>query len=129
MLRKSPSKTPSARARSPAREGFFNVMVYSCPYSFAVRVSERSVGGFAGADAHGVFEIEDKDFSVADLAGLGGAGDGADDLVDLAGRDRHFDLDLRQKAHGVFSAAVNLGVAFLTPVALDLGNGQSLHAD
>ena len=54
----------------------------------AVRVLERRGVGLAGADAHGVIQIEDEDFSVADLSGLGGAGDGADDLVDLVGRHR-----------------------------------------
>ena len=47
----------------------------------------------------------DEDLAVADLAGLGGAGDGIDDLVDLVGGDSHFDLELGQEADGVFRAA------------------------
>ena len=72
---------------------------------------------------------EDEDFSVADLTGLGGAGDGPDDLVDLLGVHCHFDLDLRQEAHRIFGPTVDFRVALLTPVSLDLGNGQPVHAD
>ena len=41
--------------------------------------------------------------------------------------DSDFDLDLRQEVHGVFGAAVDFSVALLTPVALDLGDGQPVH--
>jgi len=85
--------------------------------------------GLAGADAHGGVDREDEDFSVSDLTGLGGRGDGVDRLVDLVGCDRHFDLDFRQEAHRVFGAAINFRVALLTPVALDLGHGHPVHAD
>src|SRR5262249_39991422 len=85
--------------------------------------------GLAGADAHGAVEAEDEDLSVPDLTGFGGVGDGLDGLVDLIGRHRHLDLDLRQEAHGVFGAAVDFGMALLPPVALDLGHGHAVHAD
>ena len=45
------------------------------------------------------------------------------------GRDRDFDLQLGQEAHGVFGAAVDFRVALLAAVALDLGHGQAVHAD
>src|SRR3954469_15712919 len=128
MLRKIPRMIPNARATSPARENFFNVMVYSCPYSFAVRVSERGGVGFAGADTHGVVEPQYEDFAVADLAGLRRAGDGGDDLVHLIGRHRDLDFYFRQKAHRIFGATIDFGVALLTPVSFDLGDGQSLDS-
>ena len=52
-----------------------------------------------------------------------------DDLVDLVGRDRDLDLDLRQEAHRVFGATIDFRVPLLTPVAFDFGNSQSLHAE
>ena len=48
-------------------------------------MSEGGRVGLAGADAHGVLEIGDENLAVADLAGLGGRGDGFDGLVDLVG--------------------------------------------
>src|SRR6476661_1744811 len=66
-LRKRHIRIPNARAKSPARDDFINVMVLLLSVLFAVRVLERRGIGLAGADAHGVFEIEDEDFSVADL--------------------------------------------------------------
>src|SRR5262249_60544693 len=42
---------------------------------------------------------------------------------------RHFDADLRQEVHGVFGAAVDLGVPFLAAVTLDFARGHSLYAD
>src|SRR5437016_8230283 len=87
------------------------------------RALQSSGVGLAGADAHGAVEAVDEDLSIADLAGLGGPYDGVDDFVDLIGRDCRFDLDLRQEAYGVFGAAIDFGVALLTPVSLDLGDG------
>src|SRR4029079_16282023 len=70
---------------------------YSCPYCLRCGLLESCGVGLAGADAHGVVQIEDKDLSVADLSGLRGIGDGADDLADLLGVPTHFDLDLGQQ--------------------------------
>src|SRR5690606_29904160 len=41
--------------------------------------SDRVGTGLPGADAQGLFEVEDEDFAVAYLAGAGGPGDGLDD--------------------------------------------------
>src|SRR3954463_2328045 len=130
MLRKRAKRTPNARAKSPARVGFLNVMdLNSCRWTLECGGLQCGGVGLAGADAHGGIEGEDKNLSVPDLAGLGGRGDGIDRFLDLVGRYRHFDLDLRQEAHGIFSAAINLRVALLTPVSLDLRHGHSVHAD
>src|SRR5579863_400508 len=122
------SRIAPARATSPARENIFEVMVSLL--SILVRVSSKGRGvGLAGADAHRMVEAEDENLAVADLSGFRRRGDGLDDLVDLVGRTSDLELDLRQEAHGVFGAAIDLGVALLPPVALHLGDGQSLNAD
>src|SRR5262245_13735996 len=129
MLRNRAKRTPNARATSPARVGFLNVMGLT-PVARRLSAGSECCGvGLAGADAHGGIEREDEDFSVPDLTGLGGCGAGVDGLVDLVGCDRHFDLDFRQEAHRIFGAAINFGVALLTPVTLDLGHGHPVHAD
>jgi len=112
-----------------SRESFFNVMVYSCPCSFLRCGLECCGVALAGADAHGVIEAKHEDLAVADLAGLGGAGDGADDLVDLVAGDRDFDLDFRQEAHRILGPTIDFRVPLLTPVTFDFGNCEPLHAD
>src|SRR5262249_5765181 len=129
-LRKMPSSIPNTRANSPARVGFLNVMILnSCRETFCGAGSEGSSIGFAGADAHGAVEAEDKDLSIPDLTGLGGGSDGIDGLVDLIGCHRDLDFDLRQEAHRIFGAAIDLGVTLLPPVSLDLRHGHPVHAD
>src|SRR5581483_4001431 len=99
---------------------------------FAIRCERGSKSGgvaLAGADSHGVFEAEDENLAVADLAGLGRGGNRVDDLVDLIRSDGDFDLELRQEAHRVFSAAVYFRVALLTSVSFDLGDGHPVHAN
>src|SRR3954452_9354523 len=118
MLRKRAKRTPNARAKSPARVGFLNVMdLNSCRWTLAGGLQCGGVG-FAGADAHGGIEGEDKNLSVPDLAGFGGRGNGVDRFLDLIGRYRHFDLDFRQETHGIFGAAINFRMALLTPISL-----------
>ena len=87
------------------------------------------VAAFAGADADGVFDWEDEDFTVADFAGVGGFGDGVDDLVAAGVVDDDFDFDFRDEVDGVFAAAVDFGVAFLAAEAADFGDGHALDAD
>src|SRR5215469_4677732 len=55
---------------------------------------ERVGIGLAGADAHHLVERCDEDFSVADLAGLGLAGDRFDHRLDELRFDRDFHLEL-----------------------------------
>src|SRR5580692_11931007 len=91
--------------------------------------SERVGVGLAGADADGLVDRGDKNLAVADLPGLGGAADGFDDPLDLVGRHRDLDADLRQEVHRIFGAAIDLGMALLPAIALDLGDGHAVHAD
>src|SRR5262249_21831119 len=118
MLRNRAKRTPHARATSPARGGFLNVMGLNPVARRLCAGSEGGGVGRAGADAPGGIEGEDKVFSAPDLPGFGSGGDGVDRFVALVVCDRHFDLDFRQEAHRIFGAAINFGVALLTPVAL-----------
>src|SRR5689334_14116094 len=90
---------------------------------------ERIGTGLAGPDAHDLFELENEDLPVADLAGVGGFFDRLDHPVEQVAFDRGLDLDLGQEVDDVFGAAIELGVSFLPPEALDLGDGDALHAD
>src|SRR4029453_15827335 len=84
--------------------------------------SKRVVADLAGADAHGVIEWGYEDLAVADLVGARGFDDRVDDDIDPRIRHCGFELDLRHEVDDIFGAAVELGVAFLASVALDLGD-------
>src|SRR3546814_683214 len=90
---------------------------------------QRFCVGFAGPDTHGLLDRKDEDLAVADLAGLGGCRDRIDRLFDEVRRDGDFDLQLRQKAHRIFRAAVDFGVSLLASVTFDFSHGQALDAD
>src|ERR1051326_3695762 len=121
-------RKPQARAMSPARGDFLQVMVWLLSIEEGAG-SQRRLIGLAGTDAHRMVEPEHEDLAVADLAGFGRADDGFGDFVDLVGGHRDFDLELGQEAHGVFGAAIDFGVALLPAISLDFGDGQSVHAD
>src|SRR4029079_2370713 len=92
-------------------------------------ILQRVVVGLAGADAHRAIEVVNEDFSVADLAGLGGVADRGDDPLLKAVLDPDLDLELGQEVHGVFGAAIDFGVALLAAEALDLGHGHAVDAE
>src|SRR5712691_5786868 len=75
---------------------------------------ERALVALAGPDAYGALDRVHEDLAVADVPGL------------RRGRDHDLDHHLGQEVHGVLTAAVQLGVAFLAAEAADLGDG---HAD
>ena len=75
-----------------------------------------------------MFDRRNEDLAVADLPGLGGALDCLKRLVDLSGRNDDLHFDFGQKAHGVFSAAVDLRVALLPAVAFDFSDRHALQA-
>src|SRR5262245_65997105 len=89
--------------------------------------SDGAVVGFARADANRVLDRGDKDLAVADLAGAGGAHDGLNGLVDGAFRYHHLDLDLGQKTHRVFGAAVDFRMPLLPSITLEFGYGHALE--
>src|SRR4051812_10515137 len=119
-LTKAASRSPQARASSPAREDFLNFIMLTPVRRVRCAGSERRGIGFAGADAHRLIDAEHEDLAVADLPGLGRGGDRIDHLVDLVGGNGDFDLQFGEEAHGVFGAAIDFGMALLAPVTLDL---------
>ena len=89
-----------------------------------VNFLERVVVGLAGADAHRLFDAGDENLAVADLAGPCRRGDDLHHLVGAVGADGDLDPQFRQEGHGVFGAAINLGMALLPAIALDLGRSE-----
>ena len=77
-------------------------------------------------DADGLIHGQDKNFAVADLAGLGSLEDGPGGLGHLGVRHDGLELHLGQEVDGVFAATVDLGVALLAAEPLDLRDGHSL---
>ena len=94
-----------------------------------LRRSERVAVQFAGADADHLLQRADEDLAVADLAGACRLLDGLHGAVDHVVGHGGLELDLGQEVDHVLGAAVELGMALLAAEALDLGDGQSLHAD
>src|SRR3970282_1335613 len=90
---------------------------------------ERGRIGLAGADADDFFEVEDEDLAVADLAGVRRALDRLEHLLEQIGLHCGLHFHLGQEIDDVLGAAVELGVPLLPAEALDLGDGDSLHAD
>src|SRR6056297_1042611 len=107
---------------------FFSKVMMSLIFLVIRAGSERIVAGLAGAHAHGLLDVEHEDLPVADLAGLGRRGDHVDHLVDLIVLHDHLQLDLGHEIHDVLGAAIDLGMAGLPPVALDLRDHQTMHA-
>ena len=60
-------------------------------------MSNRRDVGLARANAHSVFDVEDKYFTIPDLPGLRGRSDGLDGSVGQLARDCHLNLDLGYK--------------------------------
>src|SRR5690606_1591129 len=97
-----PSSGPAARER-------FGIFMIAISMGGPCR-SERVGVCFAGADAHGLINAVDEDLAVADLPGLGRAGDRLHGLVDEVGADGDLDLHLGKKGNGVFRAAIDFRV-------------------
>src|SRR5919201_1354633 len=62
---------------------------------------------FSGANPERLIERRDEDFAVADLTGPGGRGDRVDRFTDEIAWHGDLDLQLGEKAHRIFSPAVN----------------------
>src|SRR5680860_41710 len=84
--------------------------------------------GFTGANADGLFDMADENLAVADLVGLGGLDDGLDGGVNLVIVQNHINLNFGQEIDNVFSAAIQLGMAFLAAKSLDLNHAEALDA-
>src|SRR6202162_3365274 len=91
--------TPRAPIRMPSEA----INANNCFMGFPL---ERIGTGLAGPDAHDLFELENEDFSVTDLAGVRGLLDCLDDTIEHVGLDRGFDFDFRKEVDDVFRATV-----------------------
>src|SRR6185312_4756076 len=69
--------------------------------------------GLARANADGLLDRKHEDLAVADLVRSRGLQQGLNRALDEPIVDHDLDLDLGQKAHGIFGAAIDLGLAFL----------------
>src|SRR6185437_6999386 len=90
---------------------------------------ERVAVGLAGPDPQGAVDRRHEDLAVADLAGAGIRGDDLDRFVGDVGGHRDFDPQLGQEVHDIFGAAIDLGMALLAAIALDLGHGHAADPD
>src|SRR5260221_2161629 len=91
--------------------------------------SDRVGAALAGADADRLVDRADEDLAVADAPGMGGVLDRLDRALDQRVLHDDLDLHLGQEIDDVFGAAIELGVALLTPEPLRLGHRDSLDAD
>src|ERR1700722_4007903 len=83
----------------------------------------------ARADPDRRVEVVDEDLAVADLACARRSDNRLDRLVGDVCVDRDLDFQLGKEAHGVFGAAIDLGMPLLPSVALDLSHCQPVHSD
>src|SRR5213595_2547281 len=90
---------------------------------------QRVLVALARADAHRRLDRIDEDLAVADVAGLGRAGDHFGDLVHEVVRNDDLDLDLGKEVDRLLAAAVELGVALLPAEAAHLRHGHPDHPD
>jgi hypothetical protein len=75
-----------------------------------------------------MFQGHDEDLAVSDLSRPRVCRDALDDCIRLIGTDSDFNLEFRDEAHGVFRAAVDFAMAFLSAKALCLGDGETFNS-
>ena len=92
------------------------------------QASNCFIARFLSANADGGFDIADKHFAVANLAGSRRPNDGFDGLLDQGIGQDDLDLDFWKEIDRIFTAAVNFRVALLAAKTLHLGDGQALRA-
>src|SRR6266496_367425 len=93
------------------------------------RASHRFLADLFRADAYRVFHWKNENFSIPDLAGLSRGHDHADRFVHHVVGEHDFHFHLWQEIHGVFTAAINLGVAFLPAEPLYFRDGHPFDAE
>src|SRR4051794_1486684 len=99
-------------ATSPASTETFEIrQSISCTPSKSVIVL------FAGADAHGAFDIDDEDLAVADRTGVRGMLDRLDDAVRVIGGGDHLQPDLGDEGGFVFRTPVDFWGALFSGVS------------
>src|SRR3712207_2825172 len=93
----------------------------------------RSLDGFFAdlfrADANRVFDWEDENFAVADLAGFRSAHDKVNGFFDHLVGQHDCDFHFRKKIKRVLATTIDLRVALLAAEALGIGNGHPLDTE
>jgi len=102
-----------------------------CNILFTRSLSEANLdcglAPFAVANAQDVFDLIDKNLSVSNLAGGRRRSNCLDHFFSNIVPNDHLDLDLGKQVNRVFAPPVYLGMAFLTDISADLGDGHSLQ--
>src|SRR5271170_4883906 len=99
------------------------------PRCLRTRALDRRFARFAGADAHDLLDVGNKNLPVPDLSRAGGFQDRLDGALDQALGHHHLDLGLGHKIDDIFRPAVELRMALLPTEALDLGDGEARDAE
>src|ERR1039457_3833845 len=94
----------------------------------ASKNSDRLFARFLRSNAHRGLDGTHKYFPVPDLARLGRLHDRIDRRRRKRVGQHNLDLELRQKIHRVFAAAIDLGMTLLTAETFDFGNRHPLNS-
>lgn len=78
-----------------------------------------------GTDADELLNGPDENLAIAYLAGTRRPDYGIDNSFCLGGGNYYINLDFWQKINHIFGATIKLGMPFLAPETLDLGDGQA----
>ena len=76
-----------------------------------------------------MLQVVDEDLAIANFSGTCSIFDRLYRTLDNRIVDRCLDFGLWQKVDHVLGTAIQLGVSFLAPEALDLSDGDALHTD
>src|SRR3970040_2488916 len=88
--------------------------------------SKRVIAAFVGTNADNLLKCRDKNFAVAYLAAVRRTENCFKRRLKLVVTNGNLKLGLRNKIDDVFCAAIQFGMPFLPPEALDFGNGHTL---
>jgi hypothetical protein len=91
--------------------------------------SEGFIAFLFSSDPNGIINGRHKDFAIADFSGLGRFDDRNRGRIHAVIGEDDLEFDFGQEVHGVFTAAVDFGVAFLTTKAFDFGYRHAFNAD
>jgi len=90
---------------------------------------QRGFAGLAGADAHGLTDIEDEDLAIADGTRIGRCLRRFHDARCQVVVANDLDLDLGNHVGGIFRAAVNFGLPLLATKALHFADRHACDAE
>jgi hypothetical protein len=93
------------------------------------RMSEGALASLIIANPDGIVHSCEKNFSVTNFSRACGVNDSLHRFFYQLVGENHFDLDFGDQVHGVFAAAINLGVTFLAAMTADFKDGHAFDAD